>query len=204
VTVTSFTYAVGVFAGDGDDVLTGGPDGLVGMAGGAGDDTVYSRGSASLAGGPGNDVLIAPAGTRGNMAASPGADATLGEGTFFWDYSSEVTGVTVTPDGIANDGAPGEGDNVSPHTDVLYGGDGDDDLTAGDRETFLLAHGGNDVIHGGPLRDGLFGGPGDDAIYAQGGGNDIIGCSDGSDQAFVDALTELSFNSGCESVVVGP
>ena len=204
VTATTYGYALSVLGGDGDDVLTGGPNGYAAMAGEAGNDTVYSRGSAGLAGGPGDDVLFAPAGTRGLMGGSPGADATFGEGDFQWDYSSYTTGVTVTPDGIANDGAPGEGDNVSPHTSDLYGGEGDDDLTAGDRGTFLLAGGGNDVIHGGPLHDGLFGYAGDDTIDARGGGSDVVGCSDGSDQAFVDALSELSFNSGCESVTVGP
>lgn len=140
-----------VQGGAGDDSFTGwaGPQTFLG---GAGDDTVHMGLLAST--GAGADVFFGEAG-----------DDTA-------DYSARLEAVTVTMDlNAANDGNPGEGDNV--HTDVehlvcptaavvctvtgnpsdnrITGGGGDDVLNggAGD-DTFLLSgHAGADVISGG-------------------------------------------------------
>ena len=59
-------------------------------------------------GGPGDDV------TNGGLAiAGPGAD-TMYNGQV--DYSARTTSQSLTLDGVANDGNPGERDNLSPST----------------------------------------------------------------------------------------
>ena len=81
--------------------------------------------------------------------------------------------------------------------DTLYGGDGDDHLSAGsvgfDTDPNTVHGGlGDDFIVGGDFDDELFGNQGDDIIAGRAGddaihggqGNDLIGAQDGDDQAF--------------------
>ena len=149
-------------------------DGLGGndtLVGGSGNDLlVGGSGNDSLDGGPdlGNDTL------RGG----PGTDTMTGGGGFDTaDYSDSPVGVNVTLDGIANDGAPGENDNVgsgiegvigSAHDDVLTGGPGNDTLSGGAGHDVLNGLDGNDILDGGTGADTLHGGPGSDtADYSQ-------------------------------------
>jgi hemolysin type calcium-binding protein len=97
--------------GAGDDALTGGDLGDV-LEGGAGADV--------LAGGSGNDVLsgdgfaLVAGGGDDRLDGGPGADVLLGDGgRDVADYSSRTTAVSVTLDGLADDGGPGEGDDVT-------------------------------------------------------------------------------------------
>src|SRR3954452_23906967 len=65
-------------------------------------------------GGPGNDRL---SGFASGLIGGPGADDL--SGSFAWaqyQYDTRTEGITVSLDNIANDGAPGEGDNV--HAEV--------------------------------------------------------------------------------------
>jgi hypothetical protein len=97
--------------GPGDDALTGG-DGNDVLEGGAGSD--------ALVGGAGDDLLsgdgiaLAAGGGDDRLDGGPGADVLLGDGGLdLADYSSRTTAVSVTLDGVADDGAPGEGDDVT-------------------------------------------------------------------------------------------
>lgn len=167
----------------GDDALTGG-DGDDELQGGAGRDV--------LAGGPGND-LLRPDGNEDPSAdvvdGGPGVD------TIDQDYASRfasaVVPVAITLAGGADDGRPGEGDDLrGVERLVLSGGgrvegtDGPDDvsfhqvgtaseLLGGGGDDTLRAGDGNDRLDGGPGNDGIDGGFGDDAITG-GPGRDTI------------------------------
>lgn len=131
---------VTLIGGDGDDVLRGG----------AGPDV--------LLGGNGNDTLD---GTRGGDGCwgGPGIDTA--------DYAARTAGVRVTIDGRANDGRPGEADNVARDVENVAGGSGDDYLAGGTAANVLRGNGGDDtlVAVGGTAADVLLGGTGSDAFW---------------------------------------
>ncbi|MDB6452988.1 cellulase family glycosylhydrolase [Falsirhodobacter sp. 20TX0035] len=64
---------------------------------------------------------------------------------------------------------------------LLYGGDGQDDLTAGPEGDWLFGQRGDDRVTGGTGADRLFGGPGDDTVTG-GAGDDWIEGGDGRDR----------------------
>jgi Ca2+-binding RTX toxin-like protein len=188
---------------DGDDVLTGrdGSDQLGGsfddgndtMNGGPGSDFCYS--------GPGNDVCNGDAGNDGLGAgdAADGADAFNG-GTGQFDgveYSSRKFSVSVTLNGVADDGAAAEGDNIAADVENVSTGDGDDAITgndatnqlsSGDGNDTLIAGGGNDNVFAGSGNDNLDGGPGNDVIGGD-QGNDTVAGGPGDDEFFEDTTT---------------
>jgi RTX calcium-binding nonapeptide repeat (4 copies) len=93
------------------------------------------------------------------------------------DYSERSEGVRYEPDGQADDGAAGEGDDLAA-TEVVRGGAGADTLVSA--RASLLDSGakidggpGDDFIVGSRRNDGLFGGPGDDDLHG-GAGNDAL------------------------------
>lgn len=181
--------------GDGDDVLRseGGDDTL---RGGAGDDQLLGNGGADvLEGGDGADRLT------GDACGTPAADVLDGGAgtdtlTDWGDCGpgSDRRPVTVTVNGVADDGRPGEGDDVRdldrlqlfvPAT--VIGGDGAetveiyapgdtgpstiegrggaDDLRAGNGGETIDGGAGNDRVEGGFGHDTLTGGPGRDEIH---------------------------------------
>lgn len=127
----------------GDDVICGlgGNDYIDGKMG---NDTVYgasgndalrgARGDDLLEGGDGDDLLIGNAGNdvlRGQMGldvlradrTSDGADVLLGGGN--WDHLTyklrDSAPVRISTDGVADDGAAGEGDNVGTDIETVVG-----------------------------------------------------------------------------------
>jgi hypothetical protein len=163
--------------GDGSDIVDGGED----------DDQVY--------GGAGDDELW------GDHYKSPGADLLDGgpgvDTTQEWSIPENLDrqpAVTVTLDGQANDGRPGEGDNVigierlsmyvvgsftgsdaaeqikivNPGNDgssTLLGRGGDDVLVGNDFDDVVDGGAGTDTVEGGHGNDTVTGGPGRDTIY---------------------------------------
>ena len=163
--------------GDGDDLVDGGE----------GDDQVR--------GGAGNDEMW------GDHYKEPGADLLDGgpgmDTTSEWGIPSDLElqpRASVTLDGVANDGRPGEGDNVvgieridvtvvgdytgtdGPETikvfnpgntgpSTLRGRGGDDVLQADDDDDTVDGGAGNDKVEGGRGNDVVTGGPGRDTIY---------------------------------------
>jgi Ca2+-binding RTX toxin-like protein len=171
------TITAGDAPGGTQNILTGdaGTDTLTGgalsdrLSGGAGIDRLLGgAGQDTLDGGPGDDTMTGGLGTDTYVSsdtAADGADVMNGDGSDISIYSSRTTPVTVTLDGIANDGATGEGDNNIGIQQVT-GGNGRDVLT-GNAETNLLRGGpGNDVLDGGAGTDGLSGDQGDDILEA--------------------------------------
>src|SRR4051812_27891927 len=102
-----------VFGGDGSDTINGSD---------AGDDLEGEGGVDIVNGGAGDDTLVGGDG---------GDDLSGGAGTDTVSYDGVSAPVTVTLDGVPNDGAAGEGDNVGSNLGDVeneVGGDGDDHL----------------------------------------------------------------------------
>jgi Ca2+-binding RTX toxin-like protein len=154
-----------LFGGDGDDTLTGGT-GDDTLAGGMGGDT--------LTGGLGNDVF-----DEGDSLS--GSDTMAGGGgNDFLTYAARSAGVTVTMDGVFDDGEAGEFDNVGADIENAIGGSGDNVLVGSTAGNDLAGGPGNDVIDGGSGDDTLSGGLGNDRETG-GAGNDIVFGDDGDD-----------------------
>lgn len=156
--------------GSGNDILTGG-SGSDGLDGEEGDDT--------LSGGSGNDVFDESAGTdtadggTGNDEFRQGFDLggptafTGGTGTDRVDYGSRGEPVSLSVDGVANDGEATEGDNIGDDVETLIAGLGDDFLFGGPGAETLEGRFGSDTILQGEVPDGadvIFGGDGLDTL----------------------------------------
>jgi Ca2+-binding RTX toxin-like protein len=144
----------------GDDVICLGPDGHSVNAGagadtvhgGAGNDTIDGgTGPDTLYGGPGNDVLhggSADAATD-RLDGGPGSDTmTGGPGIDRVLYDRHGAGVTVSLDGVANDGASGENDNVGTDVESITGSERTDTLTGNGSSNTFSGRGGDDTING--------------------------------------------------------
>jgi Ca2+-binding RTX toxin-like protein len=178
---------------DGNDSLEGGAGGDA-LDGGPGDDTVNGAevdlvgadGSDDLAGGPGTDALL---GDDGNdkLDGGLGPDRMSGgAGRDTVDYENRSHHVTVTLDGIANDGEANEGDNVLPNVESVLGGTVGDDLF-GDGDANRLDGGpGEDLVTGNAGADTLDGGNAPDVVQARDGTEDRVNCGDDGDLAIVD------------------
>lgn len=154
--------AVDVSLGDGNDRLEQEVGGAVNA--GAGDDDVQvTDGVFSLIGGGGADRLDATGASEASVS-----------------YLDHTDGVSVAVNGLADDGAPGEGDNVSGAITSIGGGAGNDYLEAGPVTSGLFGLDGNDVLAGNAARNFLDGGGGDDQLLA-GDGNDALVGEAGAD-----------------------
>ena len=179
--------------GDGDDRLTANVGISTTLSGGDGDDLIEGTEADDLIrGGPGADTILGGdgfdtlSGGTGADVLSGGTDATAREIPLELDlvsYTGTTGGVSVTLDGVADDGEPGEGDNVLPDVEIVAGGRGDDTLVGND--AFLNAFGGGggaDTLDGGGGEiDILFGERGSDDIRG-GSGEDIVEAGRGADR----------------------
>ncbi len=209
---------VDIYGGDGKDTLQtyGASDAM--LDGGAGNDTLKGWDTNdTLIGGPGDDEIQARAAPTTSRAATattrsradtyhdPAPDSVDGgagiDTVDDWsipdkDYNPPIA---VTMDGAANDGRPGEADNVvnvekieSHVSGTLSGSAGDDELTVwaniDEGNSTLLGNGGNDKLTAGDYQDNLDGGPGNDVLNA-GFGNDTLTGGPGQDTIFADATS---------------
>ena len=107
----------------------------------------------TLNGGDGDDILI----------PGTGADRINGgEGADYADYGARTTPLTLSLDGIANDGASGEADNLGLDVESLIGGSANDRLIGSSAGNALWGQGGDDTIDGRAGADWLNGGAGTD------------------------------------------
>ena len=149
--------------GDGDDVLRLSIPCCT-VDGGAGDDHLQLLdGVATFDGGPGAD----------RMEAAPGKTATV-------DYSQRDAALAVTIGDGANDGEPGERDDVGPGIISVLGGRGDDAIAAGTDRSALRGGPGDDRLIGGPGPDVISGGAEDDVVSG-GAGDDSFSDETGAD-----------------------
>ncbi len=210
---------VTVFGGPGDDQIDGGEERST-LHGEAGNDTLKGYGNDDqLFGGDGNDTLDGYSGADrldagsgddllhpdGYEAASPDVvDGGPGVDRIESDYSTRLLGdpeppVSITLGGGADDGRPGEGDDLRGVERVilskggrvvgsaaaeyvklhqvgepgeLVGRGGDDELRGGDGNDTIDGGAGADVLDGGFGDDELTGGPGRDRISADLAGGD--------------------------------
>jgi Ca2+-binding RTX toxin-like protein len=160
--------------GDGNDTIALTGAGSI-AAGGAGDDTLdaaEARGAVSLSGGPGHDVLTGSeagdqlVGGEGpdDLVVGGGADVLAGGADFDRVTYGDDGAVTVTVGADANDGRPGEGDDVRGDIEQVDGTADDDALTAGPAGTVLNGLDGDDRLAGGAGADQLLGGAGLDRL----------------------------------------
>jgi hypothetical protein len=165
-----------------DPATIHGEGGLDDLRGGGADDSLF---------GDGGDDTLDGAGGSDVMSGGFGVDTVT--------YKNRVANpVTVTLDGLANDGESGEADTVMSDVENVVGGGGPDTLS-GDAGANTLSGGpGNDAIDGGGGPDVLDGGQDDDAIIARDGSADTVACGTGNDTAVVDALDVVA--SDCETV----
>jgi Ca2+-binding RTX toxin-like protein len=163
--------------GGGNDEISGGRGNDV-LDGGAGDDELFDfAGTDQLSGGDGRDLLDSETGAD-TISGGPGVDTVA-----YWDSNS---GVSVSLDGVANDGTPGAGQNVG--TDVEN----------------IIGSGGNDVLIGSAGVNLLNGEEGDDVLMSRDGSADVDVCGDGLDAVVGDGLDLIDGSSSlCESVDLG-
>jgi len=168
--------------------------------GGLGEDrlsTAVAQGRNAISGGEGNDTIIPD-----NGAVNPPASDTIsgGSGVDTVDYDREfarrTSGVTVSLDGAANDGAPGEQDNVQLDVENLSATSFSDTLAGGPGPNELLGFGGNDVLSGGGGADRLLSHNANDQLSG-GDGNDFL--EGGSEDDRLDGGAGLDSFSGDET-----
>ncbi len=163
------------------------------LTGGAGNDNLTGSASPnSLIGNLGADNLI---GLDGGdlLMGGLGTDVMEGDlGTDTASYASHTAGVVVTIDGVANDGATGENDNVKTDVENLVGGSGNDSLTASGAPNVIHGGGGNDWIAGGLGDDDEYGDNGNDTFTegaATNGADDFFGGADNGPATIGDLVT---------------
>ena len=192
-----------VFAGDGNDKITGGSSNDM-LFGQAGNDTINGGGGNDLLfGGDGNDVLTGGAGNdqvfgeAGNdtMIWNPGDGTDLFEGGDGNDTALVNGGNGAETFAITANGTRVRFDRISPapfsldigttENLVLHAGGGDDVITAGNGLANLIqltldGGDGNDTITGGDGNDILIGGAGNDVVTG-GRSNDNAQLGSGDD-----------------------
>ena len=194
-----------VLGGDGNDRIVGGPrderfSGRGGndvLEGAGGEDSLDGDdGGDSISGGDGRDYLQ---GGGGPDAISGGAGIDDLEYQEF-DFSTGmpiVRNLSVTLDGVANDGGSGEGDNVAADVEDVLTAGGNDTIVGSASINFLDGSTGNDTITGGAGGDILFGQGGADTLLARDGFADRVDCGTGIDRAVVDQFDQVE---SCENV----
>jgi Ca2+-binding RTX toxin-like protein len=127
--------------------------------------------SATLLGGNGNDTL------RGGLASN---HLSGGAGYDTVDYTGRTENLSLSIDGVANDGAAGEHDYIRSDVEHVLGGEGDDTITGSNFADVLEGNGGNDRIFARGGADWVLGGDGNDLLYGD-GGSDIVAGGNGDD-----------------------
>lgn len=175
--------------GAGRDFLSGG-DAADTLTGGLGDDTLYAQRDDTVSGGAGLDHAV-----------------------YQQPWNVKLTGpVTLTLDGVADDGHAGSRANFLPDVEDLDVGDamphpsdpfvqyGPITLVGSGDANHLIGANGPDTITGGGGIDVLEGRDGDDTLLARDGLPDRVQCGAGADTALVDPFDVVS--GTCETVEV--
>jgi hypothetical protein len=191
VTLNGSTWTTTLAAGQGVQV-----NGL------GGNDLIKSTGTKgiSIYAGAGNDIV----------SGAFGADYfSGGDGSDTVDYSGRFNNLSLTLDGVANDGGATEKDNIatdieiikaglgnnmilgstSAPTNVVYqffGNIGRDTIVGGRGNDIINGGGGNDLIGGSYGNDTIHGGAGDDQVSGN-EGNDVLYADSGVDDVWGDA-----------------
>jgi Ca2+-binding RTX toxin-like protein len=205
--------AVILRVGDGDDhavnstattgKLIGGP-GADRLTGGSVGDALFGDVGADTLNGAGGDDFLDESQTTADTDALD-ADAYIGgAGIDSVTYARGTTAVAVDLDGVADDGRPGEGDNVGTDVEIVRGGPGNDTLVGSANANTLDGNSGVDVLKGGDGGDLLRGGAGGDSIDGEAGndtlegdaGFDLLAGGTGTDDC--DVGLDGGSETGCE------
>jgi Ca2+-binding RTX toxin-like protein/mannose/cellobiose epimerase-like protein (N-acyl-D-glucosamine 2-epimerase family) len=184
-----------VYGGSGNDRLVGtpGPNLLRGYGGN--DTLIGGDWSDTLVGGSGNDRLE---GGNSNdlLQGDSGADLFIGGAgdRDTADYTIQTVALKVSLNGVADDGATGEGDNVQSDVEKVIGGSGNDlilgsnianTLYGGKGLDTIFGYGGIDTIYGGSHSDRIDAGSSNDKVYGE-SGNDVLRGGSGRDTIYGD------------------
>jgi Ca2+-binding RTX toxin-like protein len=178
--------------GDGNDVISGGAQADA-IDGGPGDD--------DLDGGPGDDTL---AGGDGNDTLRPnyGKDTVVGGDGFDVAVYGKRQSPVFSLDGLANDGEPGENDQIGADVEGIEAAAAEDSqtvtITGDGRANRLRGTNGKAAINGGEGSDFIEGGGQDDTLTSRDGSPDFVVCNGGIDTVFADTLDTVS--PSCEVV----
>ena len=169
---------------EGNDIITGN-DGDDDIRADVGNDIVNGGlGSDILIDGPGGDTVNGGEGAdRFISGPVPDNSDVLNGGPGLGDsidLRNRTGPLNVVFNGVADDGEPGEGDNLIG-LERVSSGEGNDTLTGGPEANQFQSGSGDDVLSGGSGPDYLFGDEGNDTIDG-GNGLDTINGSQGSDQ----------------------
>jgi hypothetical protein len=169
--------------GEGEDKLTGGEGDDV-LRGGDGNDTILGNdGRDHIEGGSGDDLLAPDGHEHANadfVDGGPGVDRI--EGDYSSRFSDTDPPVAITFGGGADDGRPGEGDDLRGVEKVwlnvggsFTGSDGPDEfrLSQVGTPSTMNGRGGDDVLRSGDGADRLDGGAGNDSVDG-GFGDDVL------------------------------
>jgi hypothetical protein len=147
-------------------------------------------------GGAGADTLDGRAGPDQLEGGPDGDDLHGGADVDRVSYPEDAA-QRVTLDDLADDGAPGEHDNVHSDVENVAGGPGGDTLIGGAGANTLDGGTGDDEVRGGGGADTLLGGAGNDAILARDGVKDAVDCGADGGTATVDTIDTVV---GCTNV----
>ncbi len=207
-----------VTGGYGNDTITGndstnhldGWEGSDQVDGAGGDDVITDRGcdADTIDGGQGNDDLDGDGGEGDTIDGGPGNDTihddhactpvggpnvgdtfSGGTGTDQLLYGGATVGVSVTLNDVADDGLPGEDDNVESDIENVTGGGYADYIEGDSQNNVLNGLGGDDVIVGGG-GDDLLEGSADDDVLDGGPGADTLEGDAGEDVADYSSRTQ--------------
>jgi Ca2+-binding RTX toxin-like protein len=217
-TITYGSRATGVsisLDGTANDGGSGESDNIAGdiesIFGGAGDDVITGNDERNMIGGQGGNDTIRGGGGDDVINGGEGADSVSGgDGKDIVNYTWEAQPISASYDGVANDGADGEGDNLGTDIEGVLASPAGDRLLGGPSNDFLYGYSGDDILLGGPGSDTIVGGEGNDFIQSMDGRPDFVSCGeppDGEDPAsdadvaLVDARDSVA--ADCETKVVG-
>ncbi|MGK2956272.1 MAG: calcium-binding protein, partial [Solirubrobacterales bacterium] len=196
-------------AREGNDVVTG-TDAADDIRADVGDDTVVSGlGNDYIDEGPGADTMIAGPGNDRFAYEQPANGADVLDGgpgiSDSVDARARTSDLSISINGIADDGDAAEGDNLIG-IERIDTGSGNDTITCGPGPDLILANDGNDVLSGGAGPDFLGGGDGNDTANGSDGGDNIAGGNGGDTMDGGGADDEFSgemFDDGTDTYTGG-
>ena len=205
--VSQSDFSVKIEGGDGNDTITGAANvsnllyGDDSFSGGTGNDTVTggtmgdaligAGGNDALRGVGGNDQLWGDEGNDlvdGGAARDSifegslpnGADVLIGGSGFnSISYADRTTDVSLSDNGLADDGGPAEGDNINSQFLDVLSGEGNDTITGSATGAFYWSGDGDDTISAGGGSDEVSAGRGDDNVNGGDGADKLGGGEDG-------------------------
>src|SRR2546421_9914857 len=147
-------------------------------------------------GGPGNDILTGGS-SNDTLIGGLGADVLKGGGAADTaDYSTATKMLTITIDGIANDGVAKERDNIGTDIENIIGGAAGDIITGSSAANVIRGGAGDDTINGGAGDDDLYGDAGNDILTGNAGTDWLVG-GDGIDTAsYAEKTNQLTITMG--------